>query len=332
MVSEMVSKVINRRLLFIFIMASGILLLILIYSCSSSTDDQVPISEIHDTNTPQPKEAPIIIWFHNGATDTPEAVKVALSSGLITHVIIKYYHRADFDWQKKPSVLEAIEIVKKSPAKLIWSRNLWPNWNQKDIRIEDFFEPNYYIREIQSVRSEAKQMGADFIALDIEAYADSIMKRYLRGRNKLTATQRDELRSVIEEVVQAVGQVEFLYPGEHIRAKQPWNILSRLGKNRIAESTYYSNEDRLKKVKSEYEIFGAYLNIVREHKKYSHLNYYLVPEIFEKSHRWSDKKGLFLYPKERLALIVAKELLAYSKTLPATSLIKKQIKDSKTVK
>lgn len=332
MVSEMVNKVINRRLLFIFIMASGILLLILIHSCSSSTDDQVPISEIHDTNTPQPKEAPIIIWFHNGLTDTTEALSTALSSGLVNYVMIYCRHRVEVDWQEEPSVLEAIEIVKKSPAKLIWSRALWPYWDQTDIRLEDFFDPNYYIREIQSVRSEAKQMGADFIALDVEAYADSIMKRYLRGRNRLTATQRDELRSMTEEVVQTVGQVEFLYPGEHIRAKQPWNILSRLGKNRIAESTYYSNEDRLKKVKSEYEIFGAYLNIVRTNKRRPHLYFYLVPEIFEKSHRWSDKKGLFLYPKEGSALIVAKELLAYSKTLPATSLIKKQIKDSKTVK
>jgi len=44
------------------------------------------------------------------------------------------------------------------------------------------------------------------------------------------------------------------------------------------------------------------------------------------------KNVLCWIPKKRSALIVAKELLAYSKTLPTISVIKKQIKDSKTVK
>lgn len=325
-------KFINRRFLFTFIITSGVVLFMLTNFCASNTTSKESVQKNNETNSPQPKEKPIIIWFHNGVTDKTEALSTALSSGMITHVIIKYWHRAEVDWRKKKSVVKAIEIVKKSPAKLIWSRNLWPYWNQKDIRLEDFFNSNYYIREIRSIRSEAKQMGADFIALDVEAYGDSIMKRYLVGRNRLTAAQRDELRDVVEEVVQAVGQVEFLYPGEHVRSKQPWNILCHLGKNRIAESTFYSDEERLKKVKSEYEIFGAYLNVVREHKKRPDLHYYLVPEIFEKSHRWSDKKGLFLYPKEKSALIVAKELLSYSESLPNMRSDKKQINDRKTVK
>ncbi len=315
-VNEMVSKINNRRVLSVSIAITGIFLLILTNFCGSNTEDKVTVSNIHDTNAPQPKDKPIIIWFHNGVTDPIEALNTALSSGMITHVMIKYMHRADADWKKKESVVQAIEIVKKSPAKLIWSRNLWPYRNQKDIQLKDFFDPNYYIREIQSVRSEAKQMGADFIALDLEAYADSIMKHYLIGRNRLSSKQRDELRIVVEKVVQTVGQVDFVYPGGFVRSKHPWNILGRLGENRIAESTYYSDEERLKNVKFEYEIFGAYLNIVHENKKHPNLPFHLVPEIFEKSYRWSDKKGLFLYPKEGSALIVAKELLAYAKSLP----------------
>lgn len=309
-------KFINKRFLFILIISSGIVPFMLVNLCASNTNNSVPVQKQQEVNATQPKEPPIIIWFHNGVTDTTEALNTALSSGMISHVIVKYMHRADADWRKKKSVIEAIEIVKKSPAKLIWSRNLWPYRNQKDIQIEDFFDPNYYIREIQSIRSEAREMGADSIALDIEAYADSIMKQYLTGMYKINAVQRDELRGVVKEVVQAVGQVEFLYPGGHLRSAQGFNILARLGKNRIAEATFYSDEERLKRVKFEYEIFGAYLNVVRENKRHSHLPYHLVPEIFEKSERWSGKKGLFLYPKEHKALEIAKELLAYSKSLP----------------
>lgn len=314
----MVNKLASRKVLLTAVATIGIVLLILTSFCSNNMDVQGSAEKTNDANEPQSKDKPIIIWFHNGATDPPEALSTALSSGLITHVMIKYLHRTEADWKKNKSVIQAIEIAKKSPAKLIWSRNLWPYRKQENIQIESFFDPNYYLQEIQSVRSEAKQIGADFIALDVEAYAYSIMKRYLQGRNKLTFLQRDQLRDTIEKVVQKAGQVDFVYPGGFVRSAHPYNILCRLGKNRISEDTYYADETRLRKVVYQYEIFGAYLNTVRENKVNPHLPYYLVPEIFEKSYLWSDKKGLFLYPKERSAFVVAKELLAYSENLSDT--------------
>ncbi|MHC4160457.1 MAG: hypothetical protein ACYSSO_15435, partial [Planctomycetota bacterium] len=54
-----------------------------------------------DTNEPFPhqkKQQPIIMWFHNGVTDSPKALKLAISSRLVSHVMIKYMHRADRDW------------------------------------------------------------------------------------------------------------------------------------------------------------------------------------------------------------------------------------------
>ena len=69
-------------------------------------------------------------------------------------------------------------------------------------------------------------------------------------------------------------------------------------------------------MKFPYEIFGVYLNTIRKNEKNLKKPFYLVPAVFEKSHRWSSKKGVFLYPREKKALAVAKALKAYSDSLP----------------
>ena len=258
------------------------------------------------------KKTPIIIWFHNAGADSIEALKAALASEIPNHVMIYARHRECFDWEAMPNVLEAIQIVKDSPAKLIWSRCLWPYWDQSNIKPEDFFNPGYYVREIDLLQLEAEQIGADHFAFDTEPYGDSIMKRYLQGTD-LTADEWDRLQDTMAIVTRIMGQVDYVYPCGHLRPMQGWNVLAALGEKGISENTYYDNEDILNRIWYEYDIFGAYLNLVKERPGYPTKPYYLVPTLFQMSHRWVDKKGLFLYPRERSALEVAKELLAYSK-------------------
>ncbi len=258
------------------------------------------------------KKTPIVIWFHNAGADSIEALKAALASEIPNHVMIYARHRECFDWESMPNVLEAIQIVKDSPAKLIWSRNLWPYWDQIGIELGDFFNPAYYINEIRILRLEAKWIGVDFVALDIEAYGNSIMKRYLQGTDLITR-ERNRLQDTMATVTRITGQVDYVYPCGHLRPMQGWNVLAALGEKGISENTYYDNEDILNRIWYEYDIFGAYLNLVKERPGYPTKPYYLVPTLFQMSHRWVDKKGLFLYPRERSALEVAKELLAYSK-------------------
>ncbi len=263
----------------------------------------------------QSKKAPIIIWYHNGATNSIESLKIALSSGLVNHVMIYARHRDCLDWESMPNVLEAIQLVKDSSAKLIWSRCLWPYWDQSNIKPEYFFNVAYYLAEIELVRLEAEEMGADFVALDIEAYGHSIMKVPISRGDWLYPSQQTVMRNTVSEVVEAVGQVDFIYPaGNARRPAAPWNFLSKLGKNPISEDTYHNNSERLAQIWYEYKIFGAYLNTTKVREDRPELNYYLVPEIFEKVHLWAGK-GLFLYSKEGNALAVAQALLAYSKTL-----------------
>ena len=281
---------------------------------SNSTGEDVNANEFCAS---EERVQPIIIWFHNGVTDSPKALKLAVSSGLVSHVMIKYMHRADRDWHRNKAVVEAIRIVKQSEAKLIWCRNTWPYYKVQDVRLEDFFDPNYYIKEIKSLRKEADEMGADSCALDLEVYAYAPMKYYLKGRDRkrLTRDQWKELKDTIAKTIKTVGKVDFILGAGSIDKTRPINILSGLGEMRITEWTYWSNEERLHWINYPYEIFGAYINTVREDKNHPKLWHYLVPEIFEKSERWSDKKGLFLYPKEKNALAVAKDLVDYAKGL-----------------
>ncbi len=265
---------------------------------------------------PKKKDPPIIIWFHNGVCDSPKALKVALSSGLVTHVMIKYMHRADADWKTNPKVRQAIDIAKNSNAELIWSRNLWTYYNNEGVTENDIFDPNYYIHEIQQLRSEAKVMGARYTALDLEAYGHTPVKKYLREKDKLSLQQRKKLHRTIQQVLEKIPVVDYVYPGGFYRPRNPVNILSSLGELCISEDTYYDSKERLAKIKYEYHIFGAYLGISKKNFRNAKLPLYLVSEIFTKSERWSAKKGLFLYPREKKALEIAQELLAYSKSLP----------------
>ena len=93
-------------------------------------------------------------------------------------------------------------------------------------------------------------------------------------------------------------------------------MVARFAKNRISEHTYYDNKKILRDINYPYEIFGAYIDTVQENKVHPHLRRYRVSDIFEKSQRWSHKKGLWLYPREDNVTAVAKSLFEYRKAVP----------------
>jgi len=292
------------------------IVLVALKACSADENGAREINPNAKTvDAVDPNKTPMIIWYHNVHRDNVVALKTALSSKLISHVMIKCMHRKDFDYRSKNDVLKAIEIVKKSGAKLIWSRTLWVLYDVKDSSAEDIFDPDYYIRELQILRREGKEVGADFVAIDTETYANTPVHKYWRGRKKVSLEEQERLRRVISEVVGKIGKVEFVYPGGYIRREHPANTLGRLGKYRIATDTYWFDDKRIKSIQYGYEIFGAYINTVRDDGKWR-WPYFLVSNIFERSDLWSGKKGLFLYPREHKALAVARELVAYSKQHP----------------
>lgn len=299
-----------------------------IYSASAS-DGQFHVEPDNGKKGP-PVTKPTIIWFHSGAGYSLESLKTAISSGLITHVMLTYMHRADADWKTNADVRKAIEMVKKSDVKLIWGRNLWPYYANKNIKLTDIFDPNYYAREIYHLRAEGKEMGADFVAFDTEPYADSPMKLYLKGekRIRLTAMELQRLELVIKEVARTTGKVDFVFPAGSLDWQHPYNILAGLGQSRIAENTYYANEKTIKAIKYPYEIFGAYVNTIRKRPENPDSPYFLVSDILDNSQLWSKRKGLFLYTDKEKVRAVAKELVAYANSLPRVSPVQPQKSDS----
>ena len=259
------------------------------------------------------RKNPILIWYHNVHRDSPSALKTALSSGLISDVMIKCLNRKDFNFERARCVIEAVEIAREFGVGIIWSRAFWPTYKLAESRLEDLFDSKYYVNEIRIIREEKEAVGANAVALDVEAHGHSPIKRYMKGKERFGFREAIRLKNVIDRVIKIVGKVDFLMPAGSNRISHPYNCISGLANSRISEHTYYANEKILKSIKYPYEIFGVYLNTVKENQMSPKLPYYLVPEIFAKSYLWSNKKGLFLYPKEGNALAVAKELVKYSK-------------------
>lgn len=295
--------------------------------CSASDFGGESYVQVNDVNNTPPVTKPMIIWYHGGSGYSLESLKTAISSGLITHAMVIYMHRADADWKTNANVRKAIEIVKKSDVKLIWGHSLWPLYANEAIKLSDFFDPNYYIQEIKALRSEAKKIGADFVCLDNEPYGNSLMKYYLKGRRKPTAKEREKLKAAIEQAVATVGKLDFTMHAGAI-GRPSFAILAQLAQNRICEQTYWFDEERYKTIKYPYEIFGVYVNTVRSRPEKPNAPYFLVSDVFERSWLWSDKKGVFLYADRKKALAVSRELLAYVNRLPRTVSVESEGTDS----
>jgi len=324
-----VKKTKKMCILFIVVGLSSILTacLVTVWASNKSTED--PNQARQQDSGSQPEEKPMIIWFHNGATYSTLSLKTAISSGLITHVMLLYMHRADRDWKANRDVQEAIKIVKKSDAKLIWCRCLWVLYAIENSKHSDLFDPLYYIQEIQNLRAEAKEMGADFVALDAEPYGHSPMKYYLFG-NRLDGQQKEQLKLAVRRAVGVVGKVDFIRPGGSANRGGPAEILAKLGKYRFSGISKSVNALKHKPPYEvyPYEIFAAYLNTFKKDTGEPQFTYFLVPEIFENSHIWSDKEGLLLYPREKNTLAVARELVTYARGLPIMNRKQNQKPDS----
>lgn len=261
--------------------------------------------------TRPPVTQPSIIWFHSVSTNPLESLELALASGLITDVLMLYMHRFDADWQTSDKAQQAIGLVKASPARLIWCRDLWPYYKTRDVKPKDIYDPNYYLREIRHLRSEAAAMGADAVALDIEPYGESPMKQVFKNARGRAAVKRPALRDTMKQVLAQAEKVDYLLPGGSTEKSHPYNIMSVLGANRISESTYYNRVARLKRVHYPFEIFGAYVNVQSYNPRSPTLPFFRISEIFELSEIWSNRKGVFLYTDGKSATATAQTLNDY---------------------
>jgi len=258
---------------------------------------------------------PVVIWCYIGSRDTPGSLRSVLASGLVSHVSFGVGNRMTSDTLGKATTLEAIKIAKDAGVNVVLVRYLWPS-KKGYISGDALFDKSYYIEETTKLRAEAKSVGADFVGFDIEPYGRSEVKHFFKGKNGLPGYDRWRLKNTVKKVIETCGKVDLIYPAGSVRRGNPYNILATMGRFRMSEHTYYNNEANRRAINYPYEIFGAYVNTTRKNELHSHLPFYLVSEIFDRPELWSEKKGLFLYPREGNSNAVAKALEAYGKSLP----------------
>ena len=259
-------------------------------------------------------QPPEIIWFHSVSSNSLESLDRALASGLVSHVMVLYMHRHDADVMDD-KVQQVLKLVRARGAKFIWCRDLWPYYKNESCEATQIYDASYYVNEVFHLRKEGVLLKADAIALDCEPYGESVFRNVFKDpaiRSRVDLTRLEE--AVIEAVDQS-GQVDYIFPAGSTEARHPFNRVSRLGKNRISESTYYNLESRLRRVKYPYEIFGAYVRDTHVHPEHPLLPFFTAHALFTHSEVWSDKKGVFLYTDGPHSLEAAQSLYEYAQTI-----------------
>lgn len=245
---------------------------------------------------------PVIIWYHNVSKD-PHILRVALSGGVFTHVMLSavhyddipdYFSRSDCEFQ------ELLKICKQANVKIIWNRWAWPGYNFKNFTWDDIFNPAYYVKEIRHIKKEAQQIGAHFTCLDFEPYGKSLV-RPLRRRN-MTEKEYSQLIQAVEIAVKEAGQIDYIMPAafpypRHTRFERDmYRPVQKLGKFSIAEHTYYNHPGRLHCKDNIFDVFGAYCSKDPYRSESPNSPYFTPREILERQDLWAHKKGLFIYP------------------------------------
>ena len=257
-----------------------------------------------------------VIWCFVGSRDKSESLKVAIESGLITHVAIFAGNRVTSDTLSKPNTKEAIDIAKRAQAngiELILVRYLWQTQPSPHTELATLTDEDYYAAEIDTLRAEARTIGAKYIGLDTEAYGPTPITTHIRSK-RFSRESYDEIKAAVNAAVEKVGKVDFVLPAGSARRNHPYLALANLGEKRIAEGTYYDNPDRINSIKYPYEIAGMYMNVKKENERHTHLKYFVPMDVFsEHKDIWQQKQGLMIWPREHRALEVAEKLLEFSK-------------------
>lgn len=260
-----------------------------------------------------------ILWFH-GYNSSLESLQIAVNCPAITHVMLESMHPNDTDWRTDSRLVEAIRIVKNSPARLIWCRNLTPYYQSNGFVIEDLYDPQFYIQALRTLRNEAEQIGADATAFDTEPYAYSPFKALAKETVLPSADVVAQISSAVQQAIRQEGQANFVLPAGSWNGGHPYDALAALGQQRIAESTYSGRYEIYIHIPYAYDIVGFYLNLVDRDEGSEERKYTLVDDLFHRPELWAGKAGIFLFPKrpgeEQIAARLSAEYARFGSIAP----------------
>jgi len=270
----------HRYTLFIFVIV--LLFFFFVFFCNGDPNETASSSD----------SKPMIIWMHNAPVHKPAILEKALSSGIITHVWVLFLNPQDAPLPKLNKARQAIEVCKKHNVKVIWARTLWPSYEVKKFRRSDMSDPNYYKHFIDTIRAEAQILGADYTAVDTEPYALFPFKEI--KKQPLKEKEYKSVRSAVRQAVSEKGQLDFVAPAGGAFLNHIYHPLSLLGKLRVAEHTYYDIPKKIKSKRRPYDIFGAFVNVMKYNEKHPRAPFFTPREILRRQDLWAHKKGLFI--------------------------------------
>jgi len=241
----------------------------------------------------------VIIW-HQAIVEDPNMLRIALSSGRFTHVMLGGWHTDDIpDYSKNPTAIKNLQICRDAGVKIIWRRWAWPGYHLSGFKQDDIFSSDYYVELINDIKKEATALKVDYTALDLEPYGNAITAP-LKNRN-LTPEEFANIEAAVSAAIQISGQVDFVLPAAFPYTVWPltrqfYKPLQKIGKMRVAEHTYYNNPYHLDCENcKDYDIFGAYCRTATSSPDNTPgMKRFGAAEILGRTDLWL-KKGLFIY-------------------------------------
>ncbi|MBN2455220.1 MAG: hypothetical protein JXB29_01580 [Sedimentisphaerales bacterium] len=269
----------------------------IITSCFSNDAQSDTNGSTKETVSSVMEKRPMIIWFQDIETG-PEALDLAISSGLFSHVLLEGVNYLDRqNYYTVPKFRQSLEVLRKhKDVKIIWCRWLYPGHKLDNFKFEDAFDANYYVRQIRRIREEAKLMGADFVAFDVEPYVKCPLLALPNRR--IPEAKSNAIRDAIRTAVQSEGKVDFVLPAPFIcqaSLKHLYEATSEIGEDAIAEHTYRDVPKMRNDKRRPYDIFGAFVSVTKTDPNNPDTPFFTPREILERQELWSHKKGLLIF-------------------------------------
>lgn len=186
------------------------------------------------------------------SSQNPEHLEgdIVIHNKIVSGIIRKIYYKANKDTSEEPGTGDDWdELSPKDFAEGVWYNS-------------DFYENE--IRELKlDVSSGGIAEGADYISLDVEAYASALVWFQTKGGSEHLSSeeQKNAIATAIATAIAAEGKVDYTFPagsnqqdGDHVPA-----YYAALGNIRICQHTYYDREVPVN-ILYDWEMFGAYIN------------------------------------------------------------------------
>ncbi len=207
-------------------------------------------------NNPQTPPQKIVSWHHAWDED-PANISAIAESGFFTHLVIN-----NLDFQRRPTsdMIHKIALARQNGLEVIWSRDLWfcqgatiPGPYQASFVDHSIvLRADYYADFLKKMRTEAKQLGVNLIAIDVEPYCNPGGLRDFFNDHTQThsATYLASVKTAIDQALAMPGVIKagYSYPSASFGAGNelhPFTVLSNLGAVKILENTYRDCTNRL---------------------------------------------------------------------------------------